>query len=605
MQNFEELVSYQNTAREIIEKFNLRQFADQFSYISSVIRNPGAIVTMLGETSSGKSTLLNGLIGEAVFPVSATPTTADIIEVEFSAEDSAQGYFGILRDGNLQKLDRGAFIQFSKVRNQKFNRIKYLHPCGNSELAGLRVFDAPGFNSIYEQHEEVIDTFLPESDCIIYLVHYHSGVAVIDEQFLKVLKSYKEDGIPLLLVVNRAPGRADKNDRRFREILERVTAILSYEPKSFIVHSMREADRNLPSEKVLPRADDLWAEVKDWLSRPERMNDVRKGVLQLQLRLYSGIQKQVIEMLLDQRAKEEIRKSEKELLENKNRALELVGSRFSSVKQETMSQIDNACERIIKKSNQELATFDDWTQKMEAVAFFNSYFLKTTAEDEYKVITNSISDSLEKLNKELEDLINTAVDNYCREMERISTSLNDVILTATKSILKPTALNSLTRVLATYGGRGGADAGVANLAKTALKQGGKLFGKTFSKDTHNALAILLKKFKITKWLKYGGPLVNILIEGAFFAYDSFTWKKKLREEIEKSISAWGKTVKEGLCLSLEKLESTNNDFVNKYFTDLNISPATPTEGSFSIDEVQETANKVDIILNEIEQKIKE
>ena len=58
--------------------------------------NPKSYVMLLGETSSGKSTILNGLLGCACLPAASSPTTGEVVEIEENKSDQYFNYFGVL-----------------------------------------------------------------------------------------------------------------------------------------------------------------------------------------------------------------------------------------------------------------------------------------------------------------------------------------------------------------------------------------------------------------------------------------------------------------------------------------------------------------------------
>ena len=73
---------------------------------------PQAFVTLVGETSTGKTTLINSLLGMELLPVSAKPTTATVTHV--SVRDTAEPrYLAINTDGTMEELSQEQFSSFS------------------------------------------------------------------------------------------------------------------------------------------------------------------------------------------------------------------------------------------------------------------------------------------------------------------------------------------------------------------------------------------------------------------------------------------------------------------------------------------------------------
>ena len=65
------------------------------SFLYERITHPDSYLVFLGETSSGKSSVINGLLNENIVPVKASPSTAAITEVEISAEKKDDSFLAI------------------------------------------------------------------------------------------------------------------------------------------------------------------------------------------------------------------------------------------------------------------------------------------------------------------------------------------------------------------------------------------------------------------------------------------------------------------------------------------------------------------------------
>ena len=75
-----------NLVNSIIEKTEDKELKVLSAFLGDRIRNIDSYVLMLGETSSGKSSIINGLMDENTLFVSSTPSTGSITEVEFKDE---------------------------------------------------------------------------------------------------------------------------------------------------------------------------------------------------------------------------------------------------------------------------------------------------------------------------------------------------------------------------------------------------------------------------------------------------------------------------------------------------------------------------------------
>ena len=75
------------------------------------LRNPDSYVVFIGETSSGKSTIINSVISRHILPVSAKPTTGAITEIVFANGDTIK-YESLFRNGSKVNIsDHEAFVE--------------------------------------------------------------------------------------------------------------------------------------------------------------------------------------------------------------------------------------------------------------------------------------------------------------------------------------------------------------------------------------------------------------------------------------------------------------------------------------------------------------
>ena len=148
---------------------SLRDLNNKVEQLGKRISNPESYVVLTGETASGKSTLLNGLIGKPLLPVSSKPTQADIVEIRPDAEYGDAKYYGVDHSGLEVPISRDQFCEHNLKKEKNYSRLLLTIPEYRHHLPGLRIFDTPGFGSINPEHEEVLFDFMPQSDCIIHV----------------------------------------------------------------------------------------------------------------------------------------------------------------------------------------------------------------------------------------------------------------------------------------------------------------------------------------------------------------------------------------------------------------------------------------------------
>ena len=82
----------------LIEATGKPQLMDKAKFLYDRISNPESYVVLLGETSSGKSSIINGLIGTQLLPVKASPSTATISEIVFKQSVDDDVAAGVVED---------------------------------------------------------------------------------------------------------------------------------------------------------------------------------------------------------------------------------------------------------------------------------------------------------------------------------------------------------------------------------------------------------------------------------------------------------------------------------------------------------------------------
>ena len=156
-------------------------------------------IAIMGEFSSGKSTFINALLGEAVAPMGVLPTTSTINLFRRGPSGSARVHY---RDGSIGTVARDevhTFLQHlddleaSRIRHMEIERT-------GPRLGDAAVVDTPGLNALDTFHERVTREFVDEADAIIWIFSATRGGAASEGS---ALKSLGADGRQVLGVLNK------------------------------------------------------------------------------------------------------------------------------------------------------------------------------------------------------------------------------------------------------------------------------------------------------------------------------------------------------------------------------------------------------------------
>ena len=162
---------------------------------------------VIGVTSSGKSTMINSLLGESLLPAVARPSSSQLVSCSHSTDRSAIVYFQdgkqkIYRGGSLnQKLIERYGDEGTNSKNkEKVKQIELTTP-GFPFADSIILIDSPGLDAYgYEGHEQLtMNSLLPTIDFCIFVTTCKTNS---DDKMLNVLNTIAEYEKPVIVVQN-------------------------------------------------------------------------------------------------------------------------------------------------------------------------------------------------------------------------------------------------------------------------------------------------------------------------------------------------------------------------------------------------------------------
>lgn len=130
------------------------------------------LLVVAGEFNSGKSSLLNALLGEELLREGVTPTTDKIQLIAYGTEAG------------------------TKVLEPGLVALYLPHPL----LKNVRLVDTPGTNAVLENHQVLTERFLPRADLILFTTSADRPFTASERDFIELIKDW---GKKLVLVVNK------------------------------------------------------------------------------------------------------------------------------------------------------------------------------------------------------------------------------------------------------------------------------------------------------------------------------------------------------------------------------------------------------------------
>lgn len=214
-------------------------------------------ILFAGRFKTGKSTLLNAMLGTELLPDEVTPCTAVITEIEYGESPSAVLYFkeGINIDDLPQTLNAEVAAHIRKHAPDQPPPLKVqltapdaLHdyltiPLGEEHVRGVRespyakcalkwpialckggavLIDSPGLNE-HEARDATTMGYLDEADMIIHVLPASQLCDKCDKHFIEDVRTRGKGGFPIIFVVNRFDQlRNDREREKIRDYARKL-----------------------------------------------------------------------------------------------------------------------------------------------------------------------------------------------------------------------------------------------------------------------------------------------------------------------------------------------------------------------------------------------
>lgn len=171
------------------------------------------LLVVVGEFNSGKSALINTLLGEDVLAEGVTPTTAQVTLVRHRDGAAASG-----RPATVLEVAAGAPL-----------------------LHDIHIVDTPGTNAILREHEWLTTRFVPRADLVMFVTSADRPFTETERAFLQTIRDW---GKQVVVVVNKIDILETDDDvaRVARFVEDGVRSLLGIAPPVFPV-SVRLARR--------------------------------------------------------------------------------------------------------------------------------------------------------------------------------------------------------------------------------------------------------------------------------------------------------------------------------------------------------------------------
>jgi GTPase SAR1 family protein len=170
------LISIGEDLRQVFELLSIPTWCDLLDRESYRLRNEHFRLLVIGDFNTGKTTLINALLGRELLPSWAVETTAIINEIKWGASEAALIHF---KDGSTQQVPIAELESYVAlppetsnphdcIKEAPYSKIEIFWPlelCRN----GVEIIDSPGLNA-HELREKITLEYLSSVDAILFVM---------------------------------------------------------------------------------------------------------------------------------------------------------------------------------------------------------------------------------------------------------------------------------------------------------------------------------------------------------------------------------------------------------------------------------------------------
>jgi small GTP-binding protein len=189
------------TLERIIDAHGMVEFRPALGNIVERMASPAFEIAVFGRVSSGKSSLLNRIVGRDILPVGVTPVTAAPTRIAYGAEERGMVWFADAapKQFEVSRLAEYVSEEFNPGNGKHVSRIEVQLPSERLR-DGVVYVDTPGLGSLARAGAAETMAYLPRCDLGVVLLDAGSTLTADDLSTIQVLS---EAAIPVLVVLSK------------------------------------------------------------------------------------------------------------------------------------------------------------------------------------------------------------------------------------------------------------------------------------------------------------------------------------------------------------------------------------------------------------------
>ncbi|OGO41647.1 MAG: hypothetical protein A2Z04_05495, partial [Chloroflexi bacterium RBG_16_57_9] len=339
------------------------------------------LLVIVGEFNSGKSSLINALLGEAFLAEGVTPTTDRIYVLKHGEKSAAH------------PIEPGVWA--------------ITHPA--QFLAEINIVDTPGTNAVLRQHEAIVRDFVPRSDLVVFVTSADRPFTESERAFLDAIRAW---GKKVVIVINKVDILSTAEDvRTVTDFVARnAQQLLEITPEIFPLSARRALQTSSDGAESKPSGDGFGAFENYILETLNQESRIRLKLLN-PLGVSEKITREYTSRVVSRLG---LLGEDLETLESIDRQLGIYREDMGAEFERRFAKIDNIILEMRLRGEQ---FFDETLRLRRLLDLMNSRRLH----QDYEQIV--VADAPEQIERQVQDIIDWMVEQELRQWRTTSKEL--------------------------------------------------------------------------------------------------------------------------------------------------------------------------------------
>jgi GTP-binding protein EngB required for normal cell division len=211
-------VAHLRMIEQLVTRHGLVEFRSRIDSLASRLEDDNLEVALFGRVSSGKSSLLNALLGADVLPVGINPITAVPTKLRYGATLRAEVAYGHGREETVTIEELAKLVTEQGNPGNLRNVVRAVVEVPSPRLKqGIVLVDTPGLGSLAKRGAAETLAYLPSCDLALLLID--AGTA-LNEEDIGTLRLLYEGGIPAIVLLSKADLLAEGDLHRVTDYIQ-------------------------------------------------------------------------------------------------------------------------------------------------------------------------------------------------------------------------------------------------------------------------------------------------------------------------------------------------------------------------------------------------